>query len=76
MQTLGLDFKLYNFEVDNLEKDKVEIRKIIYSYKNVDVIFGHSSLSQHQDHNSAGERRRSINFSNDSFFKTPENCER
>ena len=45
MQTLGLDFKLYNFEVDNLEKDKVEIRKIIYSYKNMDIIFGHSSLS-------------------------------
>ena len=68
MQTLGLDFKLYNFEVDNLEKDKVEIRKIIYSYKNMDIIFGHSSLSQHQDHRLIGQAIDDIMLEKQYFF--------
>ena len=68
MQTLGLDFKLYNFEVDNLEKDKVEIRKIIYSYKNMDIIFGPSSLSQHQDHRLIGQAIDDIMLEKTIFF--------
>ena len=55
MQTQELDFKLYNFEVDNFEKDKVEIRKIIYSYRDMDIVFGTSSISQHQDHRLIGQ---------------------
>jgi len=54
MNTQKLSFKLLKFEVDNLEKDKVEIRKIIYSYNDADIIFAPSSLSQHQDHRLIG----------------------
>jgi len=68
MQTQGLDFKLHNFEVDNLEKDKVEIRKIIYSYRDADVIFAPSSISQHQDHRLIGQATDDIMLEKTVFF--------
>ncbi len=55
MGTQKLSNILHSFEVDNLEKDKVEIRKIIYQYKDYDIIFAPSPLSQHQDHRLIGQ---------------------
>lgn len=55
MDTMKLSYTLYKFEVDNLEKDKVEIRRIIYSYRDADIIFSTSPLSQHQDHRMIGQ---------------------
>jgi len=55
MGTMKLNYTLYKFEADNLEKDKVAIRKIIYEYKDYDIIFAPSPLSQHQDHRLIGK---------------------
>ena len=55
MKTQKVSYSLHSFEVDNLEKDKVEIRKIIYSYKDADIIFAPSKRSQHQDHRMIGQ---------------------
>ena len=55
MKTQKVSYSLHSFEVDNLEKDKVEIRKIIYSYRDADIIFAPSKRSQHQDHRLIGE---------------------
>ena len=55
MKTQKVSYSLHSFEVDNLEKDKVEIRKIIYSYRDADIIFAPSKSSQHQDHRLIGE---------------------
>lgn len=55
MNTQKLPSHLYSFEVDNIEKDKVEIRKKIYEYKEYDIIFAPSKRSQHQDHRMIGQ---------------------
>ena len=55
MNTQKLSNQLYSFEVDNMEKDKVEIRKKIYEYREYDIIFAPSKYSQHQDHRMIGQ---------------------
>ena len=55
MKTQKLNSTIYKFEVDNLEKDKQKIRKIIYDHNDYDIIFSPSKHSQHQDHRLIGE---------------------
>ena len=55
MRTQKLNFSIFKYEVDNLEKDKQEIRKIIYKNNDYDIIFSPSKHSQHQDHRLIGE---------------------
>lgn len=55
MKTQEVSGELYSFEVDNMEKDKVEMRRKIYEYRDYDIIFSPSKHSQHQDHRMIGQ---------------------
>ena len=54
MKDMGIDAVLHSYEADNLNKDLVEIRKMIYLYKEADLFFSTSMNSTHQDHRLIG----------------------
>ena len=55
MKEIGLVGTLLHFDVDNMAGDLVEIREIIYSYRDADIFFTQSLNSTHQDHRIIGQ---------------------
>jgi len=55
MKSMKIKATLHHYDVDNLSRELVEIREIIYEYKEADVFFAPSINSTHQDHRTIGQ---------------------
>ena len=68
MNSLLLSYDLHSFEVDNLAKELVDIRRLIYEYKDADIFFAPSLNSTHQDHRTIGQAVSDIMLEKTIFY--------
>jgi len=68
MKSIGIKNILFNYDVDNLAKDLVEIRQLMYACRDADIFFAPSMNSTHQDHRTIGQAVSDIMLEKTIFY--------